>query len=87
MQVHMISTQREDGSFLHSVTFGDVSPMDAPEENCINCASLEDAARLRDKLQTMQSSLAANVECSVFERDVAPTIERVFVGALELVSG
>ena len=83
MQVHLISTQQNDGGFIHSVTFGDASPMDAAEDNCINCASLDDAARLRKKIEDMQAMLSMNVECSVYENDVLPTIERAFVSAPE----
>jgi hypothetical protein len=79
MQVHLIYTQREDGGFDHAVVFGDAPPWSAPEENVINCASETDAVRLKKKVEDMQIALSQSIECSVYERDVLPTIERAFV--------
>jgi len=79
MKVHLIYTQREDASFDHSVAFGDTPPWRALEENVVNCASETDAVRLKKKIEDMQAMLSMNIECSIYERDVEPTIERAFV--------
>ena len=79
MNVTLIYTQRNDGGFDHAVAFGDAAPWDATSDNVVNCASEADAVRLKKKLDDMQQFLSMNVECSVYERDVVPTVDRAFV--------
>jgi hypothetical protein len=79
MQVSLVYTLREDGGLDYAVGFGDAEPWDLLEENIISCATDVDAMRLKKKIEDMLSALAANVECSVYEEDVLPSIEGAFV--------
>lgn len=62
--------QREDGGFDHYVVFGDFAPWDAPDENCVKCATESDADKLmgfllemtpNEKLQPSANRLQAPV--------------------------
>ncbi len=47
LKVHVLSDQQEDGGFKHYVVFGEGSPIDAEESNCVECASEKDAYKLQ----------------------------------------
>ena len=78
MKASVVSTKLDNGSFVHSVRFGD-NPFN--EESAINCASIDDARKLRDKFARMISLLALNVECGIYESEVHPVIKDVFCDA------
>jgi len=47
MQVNVLSDQQEDASFKHYAIFGSKAPWDADDKSCVECASEEDAHKLK----------------------------------------
>ncbi len=47
IKCEILSDQQLDGSFCHFVVFGNASPIEAPMKDCIECASENDAFKLK----------------------------------------
>lgn len=46
--VTVLSDQQDDGGFKHYVTFGDKAPWDADDADSVECATEDDAHKLKD---------------------------------------
>lgn len=75
MHAYLLSVTYKDKPTDHMVVLAEnKTPMEASEANTIHCATAKDAWKLKTKLDAMVAALAGNVEASIYEGTVLPTI-------------